>query len=197
MHAEELRAARSCDECAEAIGNVAALDCALHAAVAAAVASSTGRDSLLTAANLSARPHSSPSNFIDVSAKSGQLDEDDLVERGQKYVKNLSEIPSPSAVQQAAQPSVSALSFGRYYSALDLPLPSSAVVKRPQAPPSSALGAGLHAHAALPAEVDYQTLLAVLAAATVPLHDLEFVSPLAHELPQLDGRRAESGGKHC
>ena len=37
---------------------------------------------------------SSCSAFIDVSAKSGQLDEDELVERGHKYVKNLSEIPS-------------------------------------------------------------------------------------------------------
>ena len=114
------------------------------------------------------------SNFIDVSAKSGHLDEDDLVERGQKYVKNLSDIPSASHM---AAPSMAALSFGREYNSMELPQPSAFVVKRVTPPGASGLAVGLQAHA--PAtEVDYAALIAILGTAQISQQDIEFVSCL-------------------
>ena len=117
-------------------------------------------------------------NFIDVSAASrGVLDEEDLVERGQKYVKNLSDIPA----SHSAVATVSTSSFGRYYNSMELPQPSKAIVQRAAAPGTSGLGAGLVAHGAAtavaaPASVDYAALIALLSTAHIAPNDIEFVS---------------------
>lgn len=112
-------------------------------------------------------------NFIDVSAKSGQLDEDDLLERGQKYVKNLSEIPTNA---QSLAPSATSQSFGVYYSALDMPPPSSLIVKRTPAPSAASSLASNLAQARSTGEVDYNALVHILATAYVTPQDVEFIT---------------------
>jgi len=125
-------------------------------------------------------------NFIDVSqgmaaaggaggrhAAHTALDEEDLVERGNKYVRHLSELPAYITLGSVPNPgpagginaaagtlggaqwhpssavAAHALSphmFGRYYNSQALPLPSSIVVKRAALPAhASALSAGLAA----------------------------------------------------
>jgi hypothetical protein len=121
-------------------------------------------------------------NFIDVSAKSGQLDEDDLLERGQKYVKNLSEIPSNS--MQTIAPSATSHSFGVYYNAMELPSPSSHVVKRtsvPSSASSSSLSSGL-AQSKMTGEIDYAALVNILSSASVPPHDIDFITTASTQI---------------
>jgi hypothetical protein len=131
-----------------------------------------------------------------------QLDEGDLVERGQKYVRNLSELPSyislasPGAHAQQ-QANVLPTSFGRFYSSMQLPLPSSLITKRPPQPPStaahgSALSAGIaqthpqqqhhrssSSSSAATADAgettDYAALLSVLRSPRVTAADVEFI----------------------
>lgn len=128
-------------------------------------------------------------NFIDVSAKSAQLDEEDLIERGQKYAKNLSEIPTSDATHTSAN-NASYNSFGVYYSAMDLPPPSSDIVKRVVTRTSDA---GRHAPSALAAgiaqrrssftgEVDYASLVHLLATAAVAGADVEFAAVASSQL---------------
>ncbi len=107
------------------------------------------------------------SNFIDVSAKSGALDEEDLIERGQRYVKHLSEIPSSSqSVTQFGGPPLEA--FGPPHQQLPLPAPSPLIVKRT---PGTAV-----APSRLTGEIDYQALVLILASATIIPQDIELVS---------------------
>jgi hypothetical protein len=119
-------------------------------------------------------------NFIDVSAKSGAVDEDDLLERGQKYVKNLSEIPSHLSSQ--GPPSATAHSFGVYYSALELPQPSGLVVKRAAVTASSSsLSSGI-AQSKLTGEIDYAALVAILASASVTPQQADLISSASAQI---------------
>ena len=66
-----------------------------------------------------------------------------------------------------------------YYSSMDLPAPSSAVVKRASTAATAGAGglsAGIAAqHPPVVVEVDYEALLTLLAQAHIPAQDLEFV----------------------
>lgn len=124
-------------------------------------------------------------NFIDVSAKSGQLDEDDLIERGQKYVRNLHDIPS-AATPTGLPNSANSNSFGIYYSTLELPQPHSHIVKRVSAiaPPTNSTStlASNIAQTRLTGEVDYSALVQLMANATVQSVDMEFITSAAAQL---------------
>lgn len=113
-----------------------------------------------------------------------------MMERGMKYVNNLNAIPSSTVPASPHSASLaagglsphSASAFGPVYSALELPLPSSHVVKRAGIASSSFNASGLSAGLAatqstrMTGEIDYAALVGILATANIQPHDREFVS---------------------
>jgi len=143
--------------------------------------------------------------FIDVSAKGGTLDEDDLLERGQKYVNNLADIPLHA---QATPNAAAAASFGPVYHCLELPPPYGAIVGREdggaesETSTSSRRPSGLssslaHTHHARfhsqsqsldsnsqhrHLQLQPHALIGVLAHASIPQQDIEFISSASAQL---------------
>lgn len=127
-------------------------------------------------------------NFIDVSSKPGTLDDEDLIERGNRYVRILSEMPASATQSALGAPSP----FGKEQGAMELPLPCASVIgkdaaataaapSRPSNP--SALSSLMRpSQSASSLEVDYGSLVRLLSSASLSAQDAELIAAASTQL---------------